>query len=49
MLRDHEQNFQKIWDDVQRSNIGFNRTDEGIEVKNKGMHKLFNEIISKNC
>ena len=48
MLRDHEQNFQEIWDNMKRSNIRFLGIYQGSEIQTKGMHNVFNEIISEN-
>ncbi len=45
MLSEHEQNFQEIWDNMERPNLRFIGIDEGLEIQTKGMHKLLNEII----
>ena len=48
MLRNHEQNFQEIWDNMKRPNLRFTRIDKGVEIQTKGIHNLFNDIISEN-
>ena len=40
MLRGHEQNFQEILDKMKRSNLQFNRIDQGIEIKTKECTKF---------
>ena len=48
MLRNYEQNFQEIWDNMKRPNLRFIEIDEGTEIQTKGMYHLFNKIISEN-
>ena len=49
MIRNHEQNLQELWDIIKRPNLRITGIEEGLEKQTKGMHNLFNEIISENA
>lgn len=40
--------FQKLWDNIKRPILRFTRLEEGEDLQTKGMHKVFNDIISEN-
>ena len=48
MVRNHDQNSKEIWDIIKRPNLRLIGIDEGMEIKTKGVHNLFNDIISEN-
>ena len=48
MVRNHEQNFQEIWNYMKRPNLRIIGIEEGLEKQTKGMSNLFKEIISEN-
>lgn len=48
LLRDHDQNFQQIWDNIKWPSLRIIGVSEGSETEAKWMHNLFNNTISKN-
>ena len=45
MLRNHKQNFQKLWDKMKRPNLRFITINENMKIQTKGM---YSEIMSEN-
>ena len=48
MVINHEQNFKEIWNNMKRANLRLIGIDEDMEIKTKGIHNIFNDIISEN-
>jgi chromosome segregation ATPase len=47
-LKTHEKKMQELTDSIKRPNLRFTGIEEGEEVQAKGMHNIFNKIITKN-
>jgi hypothetical protein len=45
-LKTCERNMQEIADSIKRPNLRILGIEEGEEVKGKGMHNIFNKIIT---
>jgi hypothetical protein len=40
--------MQELTDSIKRANLRIVRTEEGEEVQGKGIHNIFNKIITEN-
>jgi hypothetical protein len=47
-LKTYENKMQKLTDSIKRPNLGIMGIEEGEEVQAKGMHNIFNKIITEN-
>jgi hypothetical protein len=47
-LKTRERNMQEINDFIKRPNLGIIGKEEGEEVQAKGIHSIFNKIITEN-
>jgi polyhydroxyalkanoate synthesis regulator phasin len=47
-LKTSERNIQELTDSIKRPNLRIMGTEEGEEVQAKGMHNIFNKIITEN-
>jgi archaeosine-15-forming tRNA-guanine transglycosylase len=47
-LRTCEKNMQELTDSIKRPNLRIMGIEEGEEVQAKGMHNIFNKIITEN-
>jgi hypothetical protein len=47
-LKTCEKKMQKVTDSIKRSNLRIMGIEEGEEGQEKGMHNIFNKIITEN-
>jgi hypothetical protein len=47
-LKSCERNMQELSDSIKRSNLRIMGIKEGEEIEAKGIHKIFNKIMSEN-
>jgi hypothetical protein len=47
-LKNCERNIQEFSNSIKRSNLTVMGTEEGEEVQSKGIHIIFNKIITEN-
>jgi hypothetical protein len=47
-LQTCKRNMQELTDSIKRTNLRIMDTEEGEEVKAKGIHNIFHEIITEN-
>jgi hypothetical protein len=47
-LKTCERNMQEFTDSIKRPNLRIRYTEEGEEVHAKGVHNIFNKIITEN-
>lgn len=46
-IKGHDQNDQEIWENMKRPNLRIFGIKEGSDIRTKGMHNHFGEIISE--
>jgi chromosome segregation ATPase len=47
-LKSYERNTQELTDSIKRPNLRITGIEEGQEVHTKGIHNIFNKIITEN-
>jgi chromosome segregation ATPase len=47
-LKSCERNMQELSDSIKRPNLRIMGTEEGVKVQAKGIHNIFNKIITEN-
>jgi hypothetical protein len=47
-LKTCERNIQEFNDSIKRPNLGIMGIEEGEEVQSKGIHNIFNKMITEN-
>jgi hypothetical protein len=47
-MKTYERNMQECTNSIERPNLTVMDTEEGEEVQAKGIHNIFNEIITEN-